>query len=228
MSTVTSSKTGNVSAVERLRSWLSPLNLHWAGVGLLALVNVYFLVQMALLWHASSGYDANAVAEQKIELKTAEIAAVPLRGLDTKVATATAEADRFYRDRLPGSESEMLSELGVLTKKTGVRLVRNSYQSVLVLPGTVGELSEIRMDATLSGDYRPLMLMVNSLERDKMFFVINAVTLTGQQTGTVNLRLRLTTFLRPNGSGELTAPPDSTAHDEETTEPATQTGGPGR
>jgi hypothetical protein len=182
---------------------------------------------MALLWHASSNYDANAVAEQKIELKTAEIAAAPLRGLDSKVALATAEADRFYRDRLPGSESEMLSELGALTKKTGVRLVRNSYQSVTVLPGTPGELSEIRMDATLSGDYRPLMLMLNSLERDKMFFVINAVTLTGQQTGTVNLRLRLTTFLRPGGSGELTATPDSAAANDDTA-PAAAAGGPGR
>jgi hypothetical protein len=195
----------NGDAAWQAKDWLSPLNLHWAGVALLALVVVYLLAQMALLWHASSGYDAKAREEQKIELKTAEIAAVPLRGLDTKLQTATAEADRFYRNRLPGSESEMLAEVGALTKKAGVRLVRNSYQTVVVLPGTAGELTEVKMDATLSGDYRPLMIMVNSLERDKMFFVINAVTLTGQQTGTVNLRLRLTTFLRPSGSTELTA-----------------------
>ena len=53
------------------------------------------------------------------------------------------------------------------------------------------------MDASLSGDYRPLVLFVNGLERDKMFFLINGVTLTGQQSGTVGLRLRLTTYLRP-------------------------------
>ena len=52
------------------------------------------------------------------------------------------------------------------------------------------------MDASLSGDYRPLVLFVNSLERDKMFFVITGVTLTGQQSGTVGLRVRLTTYLR--------------------------------
>ena len=39
-------------------------------------------------------------------------------------------------------------------------------------------------------------------DRDKMFFVINGVTLTGQQSGTVTLRLRLTTFLREGGSQE--------------------------
>jgi predicted alpha-1,6-mannanase (GH76 family) len=48
----------------------------------------------------------------------------------------------------------------------------------------------------LSGDYRPLVQFINTVERDKMFFVIDGVTLTGQQTGTVNLRLRLTTYLR--------------------------------
>jgi hypothetical protein len=52
------------------------------------------------------------------------------------------------------------------------------------------------MDASLSGDYRPLVLFVNGLERDKTFFLINGVTLTGQQSGTVGLRLRLTTYLR--------------------------------
>jgi len=200
---------GNESAAAR--EWLSPLNLHWAGVALLALVNIYLLAQMACLWHASSKYNADAMAEQQIELKTAEIAAVPLRGLDAKLAMSTSEADRFYRDRLPGSDSEMLAELGVLTKRAGVRLTRNSYTPVTVLPGSEGELTEVRMDATLSGDYRPLVLMLNSLERDRMFFVINAVTLTGQQSGTVNLRLRLTTYLRPNGSSELIGDGNSVA-----------------
>jgi hypothetical protein len=40
------------------------------------------------------------------------------------------------------------------------------------------------------------VLFVNALERDKMFFLINGVTLTGQQSGTVGLRLRMTTYLR--------------------------------
>ena len=62
--------------------------------------------------------------------------------------------------------------------------------------GTAGELTEAQMDASLSGDYRPLVLFINALERDKMFFLINGVTLTGQQSGTVGLRLRLTTYLR--------------------------------
>ncbi len=180
----------------RSRNWLSPLNLHWAGVGLLVLVNLYLLGHMAFLWHASSNYNADAVEEQQIALKAAGIAVKPLRGLDAKLASTTEEADRFYRQRLPMSYSEVAAELGALTKKDAVRLVGAQYVPATVLAGSSGELTELKIDARLSGDYRPLVLLLNSLERDKMFFVINGVTLTGQQTGTVNLRLRLTTYLR--------------------------------
>jgi hypothetical protein len=177
-------------------SWVSPLNLHWAGVGLLALVNVYLLAQMALLWHESSKHDAQAMADQRIELKTAEISAQPLRGLDAKLARATTEADTFYKDRLPATDSAMVSELGVLTKQAGVRLVRVTYAPTPVLAGTAGALTQEQMDATLSGDYVALMRVINALERDKMFFLVTRVTLTGQQTGTVNLRLGLISYLR--------------------------------
>jgi type IV pilus assembly protein PilO len=193
-------KSANGNGAGRTQNWLSPLNLHWAGVGLLALVCVYLLAQMALLWHDESNYNADAIAQQKVELKTAQIAAMPLRGLDEKVAIATAQADRFYRERLPGADSEMLTEIGALTKKAGVRLTGVQYPQEPVLAGSAGELMEERIDARLSGDYRPLVQFINSLERDKMFFVITGLTLTGQQTGTVNLRLRLTTYVRGNAT----------------------------
>jgi type IV pilus assembly protein PilO len=163
------------------------------------------VAQKALLWHAQSNYNADAMAQQKIELKAAEIAAMPLRGLDAKVGLATAQADRFYRDRLPGSVSEMLTELGELNKKAGVRLTGVQYIYTPVLAGSAGELTDLEIDARLGGDYRPLVQFINSLERDKMFFVIKGVTLTGQQTGTVNLRLRLTTYLRGDAMQDLPA-----------------------
>jgi hypothetical protein len=189
----------------RVRDLLRPLNLHWAGVGLLALVNMYLIAQMIFLWHASSNYSADAMKQQRNELRLAGAAAEPLRGLDAKLATATEEADRFSRDRLPARDSEVVAELGALTKKAGVRLVGATYVPAPVLAGSTGELTELRIDARLAGDYRPLVLLLNSLERDKMFFVIDGVTLNGQQSGTVNLRLRLTTYLRGGAAAELAA-----------------------
>ena len=202
MSAVTTSATSRTapSVAERTRSWLSPLNLHFAGVGLLALLNVYLLVHMGILWKTVSSNDQAALAQQQIALKTAQISAEPLRGLDAKLARATTGSDTFYDDRLPGSVSAVLAELGALTKSHGVRLTRSQDVYAPVLLGSAGELTEMRIDASLSGDYRPLVQFINSLERDKMFFVITGLTLTGQQTGMVNLRLRLTTYVRGNAA----------------------------
>jgi len=128
-----------------------------------------------------------------------------LEGLDEKLAQATKDSDKFYQQRLPFSIAEVVGELGTLTKKQGVKLTRANYAYSPVMPGTKGELTEARIDASFSGDYKPLVLLINGLERDKMFFLITGVTLTGQQSGTVGLRLRLTTYLRSPVGTENTA-----------------------
>jgi len=198
-------KAANGNGAGGLQAWFSQLNLHWAGVAVLALVNLYLLAQMGFLWHAESNHNASAMEQQRIALKGAEIAAQPLRGLDAKLATATTEADRFYVQRLPGTDSEVAAELGARSKAAGVRWTRAGYTHTPALAGSAGALSELRIDASLSGDYRPLVLFVNSLERDKMFFLITSVTFTGQQTGAVNLRLRMTTYERFAGGQDMPA-----------------------
>ena len=72
-------------------------------------------------------------------------------------------------------------------------------------------LTQVSIDASVSGDYRPIVLFINAVERDKVFFVINGINLTGQQTGQVNLRIRLTTYLRPPNPDELSAEMPATA-----------------
>jgi hypothetical protein len=206
---------------ERTRALLTRLNLYYAGVGLLALVNVYLLVHMAFAWSAARGQDANAIAQQKVAMGVAKAGAQTLEGLDGKLAQATTDADKFSERRLPFAYSQVLAELGRLTKKQGVKLTRVQYaEPVAVLEGGAGALTEVRMDASLSGDYKPLVTFINELERNKTFFLISGVTLTGQQTGTVNLRVRLITYLRaPIGDektqkiAENAAGPDAVARE---------------
>jgi hypothetical protein len=201
-------KVATISALDQARALLRPLNLHWAGVVLFALVNLYLLVQMGLLWRSASNHNADAISQQSIALHTAEIAALPLRGLDAKLERSTDEADQFSHQRLPASDSEVAAELGVLTKKQAVRLTRAQYVHTPLLAGSAGALTEVRIDATLTGDYRPLVQLINAIERNKMFFVIYSVTLNGQQTGTVNLRMRMTTYER--GGSAIDTPPLTT------------------
>ncbi len=202
---LSTARTGGKTARDvaaRTRRLVTKLNLHIAGVAVLALLNLYLLVHIALAWNTANSQDATAVASETARMQAAQQAAAPLRGLDNKLVAATSDADAFYRQRLPYADSQIVAELGALAKRQGVKLTRDSFAYDPALEGGVGALTTVRIDATLSGDYRPLMLFLNSLERDRLFFMISGVTLTGQQSGTVNLRIKLVSYLRANTGAE--------------------------
>ena len=186
---------------ERVRALLTAMNLHFAGVAALGVIVLYLLIHMIFVWRQLSARDANALFQQSVQMRSAQIAAQPLRGLDAKLVKSTADADTFYATRLPYGYSEVAAELGVLTKKAGVQLGQVHYPQGPV-PG-IPALTEVRMDAIIAGDYRPIVQFINAVERDKQFFVITGINLTGQQTGQVNLRLRMTTYLRDPNAVEM-------------------------
>jgi type IV pilus assembly protein PilO len=223
MQTATQPKAAPQQAlVKRVREFITPLNLHFAGLALLVLVNLYLLIHMAIAWRAASSQDADAIAQQTTLLHAAEHSAQPLRGLDSKLTAATGAADDFYQRRLPYAYSQLISELGSLSKKQGIKLAHVQYAQSAILEGAAGEVREVRMDASLTGDYRPLMLFLNSLERDRTFFLITGVTLTGQQSGTVNLRIKLNSYLRPALANESIEAQGLPADDSAETEGAPQ------
>ena len=201
MSPLFSSRPEGVTNIrQRAQGWLTALNLHWAGLALLAAINLYLLLLMGIAWQRANNQNEDAFARQQVALKTAQIAAQPLQGLDVKLADSNTEAAAFYRERLPDSYSEVAAELGALAQKQHVLLTRVQYSQAAVADDAAGQLTEVRMDANLSGDYRSLVLFINHMERDKLFFLISGLTLTGQQSGQVNLRLRVTTYLHGVGS----------------------------
>ena len=200
---------------QRARALLTAVNLHFAGVAALLVVAGYCAVHLFLVWQALSASNAEALASERASLRAAQIAAAPLRGLDGKLVTSTDQANGFYAARLP--YSQIAAELHALTQRNGVRLSRIQLIHGAALTGT-DALTEVKMDASIAGDYRPTVQFINSLERDKMFFVITGINLTGQQTGQVNLRLRMTTYLRLPGPDENAnaAPVTEAEADEDT------------
>ncbi len=203
----------------RARALMTALNLHLAGVAVLALLDLYLVVHLIFLWQGLNANNADALDQQRVQLIAAQISAKPLRGLDAKLVASTHDANAFYATRLPYANSQVLAEIGVLTHKEGVRWTHAQYAYSPQLSGS-DSLSQMSIDASVSGDYRPIVQFINSVERDKIFFVINGINLTGQQTGQVNLRIRLTTYLRPANADELSSElPAATASD------VTKTGG---
>jgi type IV pilus assembly protein PilO len=188
---------------ERAKALLTEINLHFAGVALLLVLVLYLAVHLAYVWQTLGSLNEDALDRQRVQLRSAELAAKPLRGLDAKLVDSTAAADTFYQQRLPYATSEVAAELGVLAHREGVHWTRAQYAYTPVLSGN-DALTQVSMDASVSGDYRPIVHFINSLERDKVFFLITSINLTGQQTGQVNLRLRVTTYLRAPRGEEAT------------------------
>jgi Tfp pilus assembly protein PilO len=142
---------------------------------------------------------------KEIELKTLKRETAPLRGLDKRLVETQQQIETFYDERIPANYSSIAIRIGELEVQSGVRLSRVQYTQ-----GPSGsDLAEISMDAGISGKYPQIMRFVNELERDQNFFVIRAMALTGQEEGLVNLRLRVSTWLRPSdaaASGLPSAP----------------------
>jgi hypothetical protein len=194
------------------------LNVHFAAVAVLAIANLVLLVQLGLAWHTLRRDRPEELALKQTDLRMAELQAKPLRNLPERVADSTKGATHFYDGRVPGADSAILSELGALAAKANVRMSRGQYAFAPVLH----DVTEVRMDETVSGEYADLMRFINSVERDKMFFVINGLTLTGQQGGLVNLRLKVTTYLHGAAAEHL---PATTGGSEETVPDTGQNGG---
>jgi len=154
-----------------------------------------------------------------VELKAREIQTAPLRGLDKRVEESRTQIKAFYDKRIPADYSSISTHIGELEVKSGVRLSRVQYTQGP--PGS--DLTEISLDCGISGAYPDIMRFVNGLERDQNFFVIRAMQLAGQQGGQVNLRIRVSTWLRAADAAASGLPPTPKPGEEA---PSTTTAGP--
>jgi type IV pilus assembly protein PilO len=185
----------------------SLLNLHFAGVGLLLILNLVLGVRLFLAWRTVRDAGPEQLQQRQTAYRALQLEMSPLHGLPQKVDLSRTQADEFYTARFPAVYSTVSAAVNDLATKNSVRLTSLAYSPKRALPGLI----ELRLDASLSGEYAPLMHFINGLERSKTFFLIYGITLTGQQGGLVNLRLRLITYLRGNDMNQL---PPLTAGDE--------------
>ncbi len=181
---------------------------HYAAVVLLCLVNLVLAARLIYAWKRESAGNTARLQQHEMEYRAMQLKTKPLRGLDKKIEQAQLDEQAFYEKRFPATYSEVLAELGALAVKNNVLLSREQYSQGKLDQGVY----ELRMNANLTGDYAPIVRFINGLERDKIFFRIDGIALSGQQGGTVSLRMLLTTYLRaPAESGAGPAPAEGTS-----------------
>jgi type IV pilus assembly protein PilO len=190
--------------MNQLRRFFTLLNLHLAVVVALAAGVLFLAIKAMVAVHEAGAMESASFEQQQMRYAQLQAQMAHLQGLPQKVDQARDDAARFYEKRLAPNYSTIAEELGTIEVKNQVRLMGAHYIAKPAIDG----LHEVDIDANLSGDYSPLMHFINDLERDKnhVFFIIDGLTLTGQQGGLVNLRLRMTTYLQ---AGATDLPPNS-------------------
>ncbi len=132
----------------------------------------------------------------RLEFLRKQADARPTKNMDKKLTEARAQIVDFYRDRLPGSYSELSETLGKLANDSHVQLSAISYETQkTATPGMTAVFASISM----SGSYAQEMEFINSIERQKKFYILDRLSLaTGSEAngGELRVNLRLQTFIR--------------------------------
>jgi type IV pilus assembly protein PilO len=175
-------------------------NLRQARRDLYVILAVFLVVDIAAAVVLLTPVAGSAVARQKefdgirrqVQAKMKLV--IPPDQVQDRVEVARKQIASFYNDRVPSEGSEISTELGRLATANRVSLLAAKYME---LDPDVPGLTRLRIDANIVGDYLQEVKFINSLERSKMFFVIDAVNLSGAaQPGNVRLSIALETYVK--------------------------------
>jgi len=165
---------------------------------LLPVVIALVVIDLACVGYLLSPAGRSREARQRdLDALKAQVAAkrvevLPTRGMDGKLKQASADISDFYKDRFPAQYSAVTEALGNLAGASGVQIAAVKYDEK---DAPVEGLRKVSVEVALSGSYLQEVKFINALERDKLFFLIDGVTL-GEQQGNVRLQLKLETYLR--------------------------------
>lgn len=163
-----------------------------AGVSALCILFAALCLELSFGYLLDAAEHHRTIAAKHARLQSISSEVTPLRDLRKDIGDTRNSIAGFYSERVPATYSHIVSNLGEIAIHSGVSLSRVSY-----VQGTPGaDLSEVSMEVSVAGDYAQLVRFVNGIERDKVFFVIRALSFTGQQGGDVTLQVRISTWLR--------------------------------
>jgi type IV pilus assembly protein PilO len=175
-----------MASIREVRKTLVPVLI---GLVVLDLACIGYLLSPAGRSREARQRDFNALQAQ-LAAKRQDV--LPTRGMDDKLKQASTDIAAFDKERFPAQYSAVSEELGKLAADNRVQIAAVKYDDK---EAPVEGLRKLNIDLALSGSYLQEVKFINALERDKLFFVVDAVTL-GEQQGNVRLQLKVETYLR--------------------------------
>ena len=128
----------------------------------------------------------------KVE-KTAAVA--PAEGMDQKIASARGQEAAFNKERLAEHYSSMSEELAHIASEAGVGVTDVKYDE-REEKGLLQGYDSIGITIRVHGSYQQDMRFINTVERQKMLLIIDAVSFGGIEGDQLTVSVHLSTYLR--------------------------------
>ena len=170
-----------------------------AGVILLVLADVALA---AYSWHLSSAPHVPrqqlAVETKQHDLLKADIKRA--QAIRDNIPAIQKDCDRFEQSLFPASSgySAVRSELGSIARKSGIQLEDLSFKRTEIANRG---MTEVAVDATVTGDYKSVIGFLNGLQRSASLYAVDALTLASEKANqgsasAIKVALHLKTYFR--------------------------------
>lgn len=172
-------------------------------VALLVVVNITLLVY--LLWPGSSAkaQEAQEAALQQ-RANSLKLEVENRKGGDP--ARIREELKEFSAENIPERSSQIYEQIEYLIKETGVIAPTIRFSPDTNQKTTLPGVQQVKVDTAVSGDYLKVAKFINAMEKAPLLFIIDKVSLTGQEAGVVTLQITFTTFLKEGSAPAPGAP----------------------
>ena len=169
------------------------------GIGVLAAICLACIVYVLLPANRGAEQKDQAIQSARAALRTEEVQVLPLRGLDQKLVKSKQDIAAFYQNKLPDRYSTITETLNDLATKNNVKLSGVTYKADQI---DLEDAQQVTMRVTLTGDYGNVMRYIDAVDHAKVFFLLENVGVTNQQSGKIQLQLTLSTYLRAGNAAE--------------------------
>jgi Tfp pilus assembly protein PilO len=169
-------------------------------LAILSLLNVLLIIYLLLPGSSPSARLAQEhTLQEQVNALQREVA--PLRGIDKKLDETRVDIKHLYEQKVPSQFSQISQHVIKLMQDTGVTAVggiryaaqeKSSPNEKNELP----DVQRINIDTTVSGEYSKVAKFINAMEQDKFVFIIDQISLTGQESGVISLQIKFETFLK--------------------------------
>jgi Tfp pilus assembly protein PilO len=174
-----------------------------SGLGALLLAN---LVAAVFAFHVLGGSPedlADQMRSKQRDLAWQLQQTERLRTLVAKVQQAKVEGDKFLDDctmERASAYSTLIEDLNHMAAESGMQTKESSY----VLDPVEGSdrIEQLTISANFEGSYGNLTKLVNLLDKSQRFLIIDSMQASPQSNGSLNINIRLDTFVRQTAGGK--------------------------